>query len=229
MNILQRKKIIYMKKVKIKNRAEEIPVGKIVCVGRNYAAHAAELGNEIPVKPVLFLKPASALIFSGENIIHPDFSQNMHHEVELVLLIGSDLKNADRSEAEKSIYGIGVGLDMTLRDIQDELKKNGHPWTIAKCFDTSAAVSEFISSDDYSLNMNEEISLSVNGTIRQKEKLNMMLFPPVEILQYISSVMSLERGDLVYTGTPAGVGKVSRGDKISVKLGGLLELECGVI
>ncbi len=218
-----------MKKVRIKNSGEEIPVGKIVCVGRNYAAHAAELGNEIPAKPVLFLKPASALIFSGENIIHPDFSQNMHHEAELVLLVGRDLKNAGRAEAEKAIYGFGVGLDMTLRDIQDELKKNGHPWTIAKCFDTSAAVSELILSDNHNLDMNEELSLSVNGITKQKEKLNMMLFPPAQLIEYISSIMTLERGDLIYTGTPAGVGRVSRGDKITAQLGGLVSLECGVI
>lgn len=218
-----------MKKVKIRNCSDEIQVGKIVCVGRNYAAHAAELGNEVPARPVLFLKPPSALIFSGESIIHPSFSQNMHHEVELVLLIGSDLKDSSSAEAERSIYAFGVGLDMTLRDIQDELKKNSHPWTIAKCFDTSAAVSEFILSADHKLTMNEELSLSVNSIQKQKEKLGMMLFPPTELVKYISSVMTLERGDIVYTGTPAGVGKVDKGDKIIAQLDDLVQLECSVI
>src|SRR3972149_4540015 len=118
-----------MKKVRIKNSNQEFSVGKIVCVGRNYAEHAKELGNEVPEKPVVFLKPASALIHSREKIIHPTFSKDMHHEVELVLLIGKKVKNANKSEAEDAIIGYGVGLDMTLRDIQSELKKKGNKWT----------------------------------------------------------------------------------------------------
>ncbi|MGB5289406.1 MAG: fumarylacetoacetate hydrolase family protein, partial [Ignavibacteriaceae bacterium] len=107
-----------MKTARIKNSKEEFPIGKIVCVGRNYAEHAKELGNEVPDKPVLFLKPASALIYSSEQIVHPDFSNELHHEVELVLLIGETVKNASIAGAEKVIIGYGVGLDMTLRDIQ---------------------------------------------------------------------------------------------------------------
>jgi 2-keto-4-pentenoate hydratase/2-oxohepta-3-ene-1,7-dioic acid hydratase in catechol pathway len=220
---------INMKRVRIKNKGDEVTVGKIVCVGRNYAAHAAELGNEVPEKPVLFLKPASALIFSGGEILHPNFSDNMHHEVELVLLIGERLKDADEVSAEKAIAGIGVGLDMTLRDIQDELKKKGHPWTIAKCFDTSAAVSDFVSAEDYRLTLNEEIVLTVNGTVKQKEKLGLMLFPPAAILQYISTIMTLEPGDLVYTGTPAGVSRVNRGDKLVAEIADVVKLECEVV
>jgi 2-keto-4-pentenoate hydratase/2-oxohepta-3-ene-1,7-dioic acid hydratase in catechol pathway len=217
-----------MKRIKIKNKGDEVTIGKIVCVGRNYAAHAAELGNEVPEKPVLFLKPASALVYSGDKIIHPAFSANMHHEVELVLLIGATVKDADEETAEKAIAGIGVGLDMTLRDIQDELKKKGHPWTLAKCFDTSAAVSEFISTEDYRLTMNEEISLTVNNIVKQKEKLNLMLFSPAAVVQYISSVMTLEPGDLIYTGTPAGVSKVNRGDKLVAEIADLVKLECEI-
>lgn len=214
-----------MKKIKIKNSTKELTVGKIVCVGRNYAEHARELGNEVPDKPVIFLKPASALIYSGEKIIHPAFSKNMHHEIELVLLIGKKVKIANKSEAEKAIIGYGVGLDMTLRDLQNELRKNGNPWTISKCFDTSAVVSDFILKTDYKLTLEEEISLSVNGQIRQKEKLNKMLFSPIEIVEYISSLMTLEEGDLVYTGTPAGVGKVEVGDRLLGKIEGVGELE----
>jgi acylpyruvate hydrolase len=218
-----------MKSVKLLNKNSEIRVGKIVCVGRNYAAHAAELGNEIPERPVLFLKPVSALIYSGDKIIHPEFSSNMHHEAELVLLIGKTVKNADEIEASNSIIGYAIGLDMTLRDVQDELKKKGHPWTIAKCFDTSAAVSDFISSEDYRLTMNEEIVLTVNGVVKQKEKLNMMLFQPGALVQYISSIMTLEAGDLIYTGTPAGVSKVNRGDKLVAELTDIVKLECEVV
>ncbi len=210
-----------MKSIKIKNTAKEFPINKIVCVGRNYAEHAKELGNEIPEKPVIFLKPASSVIFSGDKIIYPNFSNEMHHEVELVLLIGKTIKDADKKIAEQAIVGYGVGLDMTLRDIQSELKKKGHPWTIAKCFDTSAVLSEFISKQDYNLTLEEEISLHVNGAIRQKEKLNKMIFNPIEIIEYISSLMILEEGDLVFTGTPAGVSKVEKGDKLFAEIKGI--------
>jgi len=217
-----------MNKVRIRNSKKEFVVGKIVCVGRNYAEHAKELGNEVPEKPVIFLKAASALIHSGEKIIHPAFSKDMHHEVELVLLIGKAVKNANKSEAENAIIGYGVGLDMTLRDIQNDLRKTGNPWTISKCFDTSAVVSDFILKADYKLTLDEEISLSVNGQIRQKEKLSKMLFRPAEIVEYISSLMMLEEGDLVFTGTPAGVGKVEVGDRLLGKIEGIGELEVGI-
>ena len=167
-----------MKKINIKNDTEEYYIGKIVCVGRNYTDHVIELGNEIPEKPLLFLKPSSAVIFSGENIKYPSFSREMHHEVELVLLIGEELSSADENESGNAIAGYAVGLDMTLRDIQNELKKKGHPWTIAKCFDTSAVLSDFISSKDYKLTLDEEMSLTINGELRQTEKLNQMIFLP---------------------------------------------------
>jgi acylpyruvate hydrolase len=217
-----------MKKINIKNVIEEYYIGKIVCVGRNYADHIIELGNEIPEKPILFLKPSSAVIFSGENIKYPSFSREMHHEVELVLLIGEDLSSADENESENAIAGYAVGLDMTLRDIQNELKKKGHPWTIAKCFDTSAVLSDFVSSKNYKITLDEEISLSINGELRQKEKLNQMIFSPVQLVQYISSIMKLERGDLIFTGTPAGVGKVNKGDDLHAEIKGVAELFCKV-
>jgi 5-carboxymethyl-2-hydroxymuconate isomerase len=218
-----------MKSVKIKNSSQEFAVGKIVCVGRNYAEHAKELGNEIPEKPVVFLKPVSSMIYSGEKIIHPDFSTDMHHEVELVLLIGDKIKDGSLINAEKVIAGYGVGLDMTLRDIQNELKKKSHPWTIAKGFDTSAVVSEFILKSEKQFNLEEEISLTVNGELKQKDKLSKMIFTPEEIVQYISSLMTLEKGDLIFTGTPAGVSKVNRGDKLYAKIGDIVELDCEVV
>ncbi|NWF89395.1 MAG: fumarylacetoacetate hydrolase family protein [Ignavibacteriaceae bacterium] len=217
-----------MKTVIIRNSTLQFTVGKIVCVGRNYAEHAKELGNEIPEKPVLFLKPSSAIIYSGAKIIYPAFSKDMHHEIELVLLIGKTVKNASITEAEDAITGYGVGLDMTLRDIQNDLKKKGHPWTIAKCFDNSAVVSDFVLKSDYKLSLDEEISLSVNGLVRQKEKLNRMLFHPAEIVEYISSLMTLEEGDLVFTGTPAGVGKVQVGDRLAGEIQNIGKLETAV-
>ncbi len=217
-----------MKSIRIKNSSKEIPIGKIVCVGRNYAEHAKELGNEVPEKPVVFLKPASSVIYSGEKIVYPSFSNEMHHETELVLLIGRKIKEANDKEAEDSIIGYGLGLDMTLRDVQNELKKKGHPWTIAKCFDTSAVLSEFVLKENYVLTLNEEIFLTVNGEVKQKEKLNMMLFPPAKIVQYISSLMTLEEGDLIFTGTPKGVSKVERGDKLHAEITGLTNLDCSI-
>ncbi|MBZ0199192.1 MAG: fumarylacetoacetate hydrolase family protein [Ignavibacteriaceae bacterium] len=216
-----------MKTVKVKGK-EGFVIGKIVCVGRNYAEHAKELGNELPDKPVVFLKPASAVIYSGDNIIYPPFSEDMHHEVELVLLIGEKIKNGDVAKSEKAIAGYGVGLDMTLRDVQHELKKKGHPWTIAKCFDTSAALSNFISAEDYKLTLDEEIVFAINGVVKQKERLNKMIFNHIQLVEYLSSLMSLEAGDLIFTGTPAGVGKVNKGDRLTAQITGVAKLECGV-
>ena len=217
-----------MKFITIKKSSEKIPVGKIVCVGRNYAEHARELGNEVPEKPVIFLKPASALIYDNDKVIHPDFSEDMHHEAELVLLIGKNVKNANTSEAEEAISGYGVGLDMTLRDVQNKLRKEGNPWTVAKGFDTSAVISNFVLKKDYKLTLDEEIILSTNGIIKQKAKLNTMILNPVEIVEYISSLMTLEEGDLIYTGTPAGVSKVSPGDKLHAEIEGIASLDCSV-
>ena len=218
-----------MKTVTIKNSPGKIPIGKVVCVGRNYAEHARELGNEIPEKPVVFLKPTSAIIYSDGKIIHPKSSNDLHHEVELVLLIGKTIKDADSKKAEEAISGYGVGLDMTLRDVQNELKKKGQPWTIAKCFDTSAVISDFVLKKDYTLKADEKLELKVNGIIKQSDTLKSMIFNPAEIIEYISSVMTLEKGDLIFTGTPAGVSKVNRGDKLRAKLDEVAELNCTVV
>src|SRR4030042_1579980 len=214
-----------MKYIKIKNGKEEISVGKIVCVGRNYTAHAKELGNEVPEFPIIFMKPATTLITTGEEIIHPDYSNDMHHEVELVLLIGNTVKNVDDKAAEDAIAGYAVGLDMTLRDLQNELKKKGHPWELAKSFDTCAVASEFISKKEYSLMGDEKIMLSINGQLKQNSTLNNMIFSPVKIVNYISSKITLYKGDLIYTGTPEGVGKVNRGDIISAEIENIGKLE----
>ncbi len=218
-----------MKTVKIKNRKEEITVGKMLCVGRNYADHAKELGNEVPDKPVVFIKPSSSIIYTGGKVIHPKFSINLHHEVELLLLIGKTIKDADDKLSEDAIAGYGLGLDMTLRDLQNEARAKGDPWTISKCFDTSAVISDFVLKSDYRLTLNEEITLSVNGNIRQKEKLNLMLFKPIQIVKYISSLITLEEGDIIFTGTPAGVGKVVPGDKLHAEIEGIAKLDCEVV
>jgi 2-keto-4-pentenoate hydratase/2-oxohepta-3-ene-1,7-dioic acid hydratase in catechol pathway len=217
-----------MKKIKIKNSSKEYTIRKIVCVGKNYEEHVKELGGDIPEKPVIFLKPASSVIYSNDKVIKPSFTKDLHHEAELVLLIGSKIKNGDMVQAENAIIGYGVGLDMTLRDVQNELKKKGNPWTISKCFDTSAVLSEFVMKKDHKLTLEEEITLTVNGTTKQKEKLKLMIVKPVELVQYISSLMTLEEGDLIYTGTPAGVSRVEPGDKLHVSITGIADLDCSI-
>lgn len=218
-----------MKTIIIKNRDTQIPINKIVCVGRNYVEHIQELGNEQHEKPVIFLKTTSSVIFSGDKIVYPSYSNDMHYETELVLLIGSQVKNANDSEVRSAIGGYGVGLDMTLRDVQNDLKKKGHPWTIAKCFDTSTVLSEFVSADEYTLTMNETISLKVNGELKQNDSLNKMIFNPVQIIKYISSLMTLEPGDLIFTGTPKGVGKVNSGDILEAEITNIGKLNCSVL
>lgn len=217
-----------MKTIKIHNSNQEFQIGKIVCVGRNYVEHIHELGNEIPEKPVIFLKTVSSVIYSGDTIVYPSHSNDMHHETELVLLIGERIKNADLNTAERAIIGYGIGLDMTLRDVQTELKKKGHPWTIAKCFDTSTVLSEFITKFSHTLTLEEYISLKVNGVTKQRDQLNKMIHKPAEVVQYISSLMTLEKGDLIFTGTPKGVGKVESGDKLEAELEGFIKLICNV-
>lgn len=219
-----------MKTIKIKNSSEEIQIGKVVCVGRNYADHAKELGNEVPDKfPLVFMKTATCMINSGESVVHPDYSENLHHEVELVLLIGSTVKNASIDEAENAITGYAVGLDMTLRDLQFKSKDKGDPWTFAKIFDTSGVLSPFVSKEEYILTGNERIHLSVNGEIKQDSKVGVMLFNPAEIVKNISSRMTLEAGDLIFTGTPAGVSRVMKGDKLSGGIDNIGKIETTIV
>jgi len=214
-----------MKKVKIRSSDLEFTVGKIVCVGRNYAEHAKELGNEIPKFPIIFLKPPSTLIYNSDTIVHPKYSNELHHEVELVLLIGKEITKPNIEEAENAIIGYGVGLDMTLRDLQNEYRKEGNPWTLSKCFDSCAVISDFILKENYKLTGDENIQLYKNGNIQQNSFVNKMIFSPAEIVKYISERMTLEQGDLIYTGTPEGVSKVEKGDILLSKITNIAELE----
>ncbi|MCX7874940.1 MAG: fumarylacetoacetate hydrolase family protein [Melioribacteraceae bacterium] len=219
-----------MKFLKFKKHNEDVPIGKIVCIGRNYLEHAKEMGNEKPDEfPIVFLKPASTVIYSGENVIHPTYSDNLQHEVELVLYIGEEVKNATDEEAENAIHGYTVGLDMTLRDLQFEFKKKGDPWTLAKCFDTATVLSEIVLKKDYLLKGNEKILLKVNDEIKQSSSIDKMIFSQIEIIKFISTRMKLEKGDLIFTGTPEGVSKVVPGDKIYAELENISNLETKII
>ena len=218
-----------MRSVILRDSNEAIPVGKILCLGRNYAEHAREMDAEIPERPLVFLKPSTALIQDGEQIAIPSISKDVHHEVELVVLIGKGGKDIPRESAYHHVAGYGVGLDMTLRDIQAEAKKMGLPWSVAKGFDTSAPVSHFVQKasvpDPHSLTL----SLKVNGRIRQKSTTARMIFRIDEIISYVSSLFTLERGDLIFTGTPEGVGPVTSGDMLEAELESVGTLRVGVI
>lgn len=197
-------------------------LGKIVCIGRNYAAHAAELNNPIPQTPLLFIKPATAAVALEQTFVIPRDRGAVHHEVELAILIGKKLVNADVNAARDAIAGLGIALDLTLRDVQDQLKKDGHPWERAKSFDGAYPVSGFISAAGIGLqNMdlqNIDISLIRNGNLQQQGNTAQMLFPVLELLSEISRNFTLLPGDIVSTGTPAGVGGLNVGDRLHLAL-----------
>ena len=218
-----------MEQIEIKNMKENRKIGKVVCVGRNYAAHAKEMGNDIPDFPIIFLKTATCLIPSGGEVVHPDYSDELHHEVELVLLIGNEVKNGTEEEAENAIAGYCVGLDMTLRDLQNESRKTGEPWTLAKVFDTSGVVTPVVLKSEYQLRGDEKIFLKVNNKTRQESSLDKMLFNAVATIQHISKKMTLEEGDLVFTGTPEGVGRVIPGDKLCGGIENIGEIEATIV
>lgn len=203
--------------------------GKILCVGRNYAEHARELGNEVPEFPLVFMKPASNLGFSGAHIHKPEHMGRLHYETELVLLITREIHNASDEECMAAIGGYSVGLDMTLRDYQEELKKKGYPWTLAKCFDDAAVVTDFVPASAHQLTMDEVIRLKVNGEVKQNAPLNLMMFGPVEIVKFLSEKMTLYPGDLIFTGTPAGVGATDVGDVLEAEITGINSLSATIV
>ena len=207
-----------MKSVTLRGSGESIPVQKIICLGQNYAEHAKEMKFDVPVSPVLFLKPPSAIIHQGEQIVIPAISNDVHHEVELTVLIGKKGKNIPRELALQYVAGYGVGLDMTMRDVQLEAKKKGLPWSLAKGFDTSAPLSEFIPAALAGDPMSLSIQLKINGKVRQFSSTRKLIFPVDTIITYISQFMALERGDVIYTGTPEGVSRVDHGDILEAVL-----------
>lgn len=213
-----------MKTVTIRKTKEQIQVGKIICIGRNYIEHAKEMQADIPVTPVIFLKPSSAIIHNGDDIVIPKISNDMHHEVELVVVIGKGGKHIQASEVNSHILGYAVGLDMTLRDIQAEAKKKGLPWTVAKGFDTSAPISEIFLKDEVPEPHNLKLVCRVNGSVRQQSNTDKMIFNVHKLIEYISSIITLERGDLIYTGTPEGVSRVNNGDTIEAELAGYIKI-----
>jgi 5-carboxymethyl-2-hydroxymuconate isomerase len=217
-----------MKTARVKGEAKEYRIGKILCIGRNYADHIKELGNETPERPVIFMKPASSVIGEGEEIVIPPYSSDCHHEAELALLIGTGGSNIPAAEALKHLSGYGVAIDLTLRDVQAELKKKGLPWDIAKGFDTACPLSEFVPRDQVADPQELTITLSVNGVKRQDGSTALMIHRIPELISYLSSIFTLEPGDLVLTGTPAGVGPVKSGDRVIAEIKGVGKIEVSV-
>ena len=217
-----------MTTVTLKDHRSPIRVGKIMCLGRNYQAHAAEMKAEIPESPVVFLKPSTALLSSGATIRIPQFSRDVHHEVELVVMIGKEGKFIPRHMAYEYVEGYGVGLDMTLRDVQAEAKKKGLPWSVAKGFDTSAPVSEFVPRASVRDPHDLLLTLEVNGVLRQHGRTADMIFPIDKVIEYLSTVFTLEPGDLIFTGTPEGVARVLPGDHLHAELKTVASLDVEV-
>lgn len=202
----------------------KVRAGKLLCIGRNYAAHAAEMNSSVPERPVVFLKPASALVASGQEIVLPAESRDVHHEVELVAVIGQAGRHIAEPEALSHVAAYAVGLDMTARDLQAEAKKAGLPWSVAKGFDTFAPLGPLAPARAIGDVQDLELQLTVNGEARQRSSTALMLFSVAALVAYCSSIFTLEPGDLLFTGTPAGVGPVREGDSLEARCTNLAPL-----
>ena len=185
---------------------------KIICIGRNYIDHIKELSNQKPLNPVVFLKPDSSIIAKNQNFIIPSFSNEIHHEVELVIKINKVGKHIDKSYSHKYYDEIGLGIDFTARDIQSNLKEKGHPWEKSKAFDNSCMVGNFLKKEKLEDISKIEFSLKKNNEIVQSGCSNDMLWKIDELISYVSQYFTLKIGDLIFTGTPSGVSKVESGD-----------------
>lgn len=192
--------------------------GKIICVGRNYAEHARELNNPILAEPLLFMKPSTSIVDITRPIILDWEKGIVHHELEIAILIGQELTRCTEHQAASAIIGVGLALDLTLRDLQNDLKQKGHPWEKAKSFDGSCPLSAFEPIESFETLDHIEFQLYINGEIRQKGSSNQMLTGIVSLLKYISHWFTLKPGDVVLTGTPAGVGPLHPGDKLRIEL-----------
>ncbi len=217
-----------MSVIQFRGTGVAVPVGKLLCLGRNYPEHAREMHAGVPSAPIVFLKPSTAVIPSGADVILPPFARELHHEVELVVVIGKRGRHITRAEAYDHVAGYATGLDMTLRDLQTEAKRNGLPWSVAKGFDTSAPVSDVAPRRDVPDPHALDIRLAVNGTLRQHSNTRHMIFPIDMLISYISDIFTLEEGDLIFTGTPEGVGPVVPGDVIEAEIESVGSLSVGV-
>jgi len=187
---------------------------KIIAIGRNYAEHAKELNNPVPGLPVIFMKPDTALLKDNKPFYHPDFSEDIHHEIEIVLKVSKEGKHISEKFADNYFEEIALGVDFTARDIQQRHKEKGLPWELAKAFDNSAPVSAFVAKTQYADLHNLNFKLDVNGQSRQVGNTSNMLFSFEYIIAFVSKYVTLKKGDLIFTGTPQGVAKVNVGDRL---------------
>ena len=204
-----------MKTLKIKNSTDKINIGKIVCVGRNYAKHAEELKNKVPSEPLLFIKPDSAVLQKRNPFFIPEFTKDVHYEAELIIKIKKAGKHIQEKYARKYYDEVGLGIDFTARDIQEICKKEGLPWEKAKSFDGSCVVGSFINFESLADKNSIHFRLEKNGVKVQEGNSTDMIFSINHLIAYISSYFTLKIGDLIFTGTPAGVGPVKVGDQLT--------------
>jgi fumarylpyruvate hydrolase len=219
--------------VPVAGQTERFPVHRIYCVGRNYEEHAKEMGFTGREPPFFFIKPTDSLVVvnAGEtgSMPYPSLTKNLHHEIELVVAIGKGGKNISATDALSHIYGYAVGLDMTRRDLQNDMKKQGRPWCIGKGFDHSAPIGPITLAKDALQVANAEISLQVNGQDRQRSNTSQLIWNIAETIEYLSAAWELQPGDLIYTGTPEGVGAVVAGDTLTGAVAGLGELRVRLV
>ena len=209
----------------VAGRPERFPVGRIYCVGRNYADHAREMGHDPDREPpFFFMKAANSIAHDNAVLAYPVGSKDVHHEIELVVAIGKGGRNIAVDKALEHVWGYGVGLDMTRRDIQGEAKKMGRPWEMGKSFDESAPVSALRPASEIGHPARGAITLRVNGVLRQKGDLAMQIWNVAEQIAYLSSLITLQPGDLIFSGTPAGVGPIQAGDKLEGHIDGVGDL-----
>ncbi len=219
--------------VPVVGKAERFPVHRIYCVGRNYEEHAKEMGFTGREPPFFFMKPADAVLVvnAGEtgDMPYPSLTKNLHHEIELVVAIGKGGKNIKASDALSHVYGYAVGLDMTRRDLQNDMKKQGRPWCIGKGFDHSAPIGPITPSTQAGDIANAEIYVQVNGEDRQRSNTSQLIWNIAETIEHLSAAWELQPGDLIYTGTPEGVGAVLAGDTLVGAVAGLGELKVKLV
>jgi fumarylpyruvate hydrolase len=218
--------------VPVVGQPERFPVHRIYCVGRNYEEHAKEMGFTGREPPFFFLKPADSLVVvdAGQtgSMPYPSLTKNLHHEIELVVAIGVGGRNIQAADAAKHIYGYAVGLDMTRRDLQNDMKKQGRPWCIGKAFDESAPIGPITRKEQAGDIDQAEISLQVNGSDRQRSTISKLIWNVAETIEHLSTAWELQPGDLIYTGTPEGVSAVVQGDRLLGQITGLVSLNIGI-
>ncbi len=221
-----------MCQIKFRDSDDMIVVPKIICVGSNYGEHIREMKGSFekpdPSEPVLFLKPSSAILHDKGTVIRPAYSLEMHHEAECVIVIGKPGKYISPEKAEDHILGYTIGLDMTLRDLQKRAKQRGEPWAAAKGFDTSAVIGEMVLKNDVLSPGQMDLRLWVNGQLKQQANTSDMIFGIKDIIAIVSKYFCLQRGDLIFTGTPSGVGPVMKGDRIKASLDRFVTVEVSV-